>query len=91
MRPLKFVFDDQVVRDGFTDDTYWNGFINVWVTLELHKELNEIMGPMPVDDPETAAQFVPDASGYVPYGGGAVICTEVYQSPEEFLGLKITD
>ena len=34
LRSLRFAFDDGVPFDGLTDDTYWNGFINVRVTPE---------------------------------------------------------
>jgi hypothetical protein len=34
MRPCRWSFDDGPVYDGWTDDTRWNGFLNVWVTPE---------------------------------------------------------
>lgn len=34
LRAVKWSFDDGVIYPGFTDDTYWNGFLNVYVTPE---------------------------------------------------------
>jgi hypothetical protein len=32
LRTVRFAFDDGVPFDGLTDDTYWNGWLNVRVT-----------------------------------------------------------
>ena len=51
MRPVRFNFGGDggqfdTVFDGFTDDTYWNGFLNVWVTPEEYRErIRPIMCP----------------------------------------------
>jgi hypothetical protein len=39
MRPCKFTFDDTPTFDGFTDDTHWNGFLNVCVTAAIHQDI----------------------------------------------------
>lgn len=31
LHPCRFAFDEGPVFDGFTDDTTWNGWANVWV------------------------------------------------------------
>ena len=54
---------------AYTDDTRWNGFLNVWVTQKTHDRFNEIFGEPP--DP-----FVADNRGLIYYGGGAVIVEE---------------
>jgi hypothetical protein len=72
MRPIKFEFEVNIEddpMDGFTDDTYWNGFINVWILPELHEKLNEIYGTLDYE-------FEPNENGLIEYGGGAVICLE---------------
>jgi hypothetical protein len=39
LRPLRWSFDNEVIYDGWTDDTYWNGFINVCVTPETRDRI----------------------------------------------------
>ena len=41
LRPTRFTFcsDDCPVFSGFTDGTYWNGFINVQVTTETIRKI----------------------------------------------------
>jgi hypothetical protein len=39
LKPCRFYFGDDPTYDGFTDGTTWNGFDNVWVTPEVHKQV----------------------------------------------------
>ena len=39
LRPCKWSFDDGPTYDGWTDDTYWNGFLNVCVTPETRDKV----------------------------------------------------
>lgn len=32
MRPVRWTFDGEKIFGGFTDDSRWNGWLNVWVT-----------------------------------------------------------
>lgn len=41
LTPCRFYFGDDPTYDGFTDGTTWNGFENIWVTAEVHKEIVE--------------------------------------------------
>ena len=41
LRPVRFAFDDGVRFDGLTDDTYWNGWLNVRVTPETRVAIVE--------------------------------------------------
>lgn len=44
-RPVKFTFDSEAVFDGVTDDTLWNGFLNVKVTpAELDRIVEHFRG-----------------------------------------------
>jgi hypothetical protein len=49
MRPCRWSFDDGPVYDGWTDDTRWNGFLNIWVTAET---LAKVKADTPDEDPE---------------------------------------
>ena len=89
MRPIKFTFamgEDDEVLDGFTDDTYWNGFINVWVEPEVHEKLNELYG--------VNLEISPNENGLIEYGGGAVICVLYHEyeiDPAEYRGADYGD
>ena len=77
LRPVQFTFvmdEDEEPIDGFTDDTYWNGFLNVQVTPDVHKRLNELYQ----SDFETSEihRIQPNDRGLIDYGGGAVIVME---------------
>jgi len=39
LTPCKFYFGDNPTFDGLTDGTTWNGFDNVWVTPEVHRQI----------------------------------------------------
>ena len=39
LRPVRFAFDDGVPFEGVTDDTYWNGWLNVRVTPETREAI----------------------------------------------------
>ena len=39
MRKVEFCFGDTGPFNGFTDDTHWNGFLNVEVSEEVHKQV----------------------------------------------------
>lgn len=40
MRAVRWCFDvEDVVRDGFTDGTTWNGFDNIWIDAKTFAEL----------------------------------------------------
>lgn len=39
LKPCRFYFGDDPTFEGFTDGTTWNGFDNVWVTPEVHKQI----------------------------------------------------
>jgi hypothetical protein len=39
MRKTRFTFDSERYFDGFTDDTRWNGFLNVEVEPAIHAEV----------------------------------------------------
>jgi hypothetical protein len=66
MRPVRWSFDnDPTVYDGFTDDSHWNGWLNVWVREETHKRVIE------TSDPESGlAEIEPDGKGYYCYADG---------------------
>ncbi len=55
LRPCRFTFDGETVYDGFTNDSYWNGFLNVWVTPETHaKVVADLSDSTPGDADEEA-------------------------------------
>ena len=72
LRPVRWAFDECPTFDGLTDDTTWNGFLNVWVTPAEHAKVIAWMeGDSP--DPEALADMkslTPDARGLIPYANG---------------------
>jgi hypothetical protein len=66
-RPCKWAFDDGVTFDGFTDGTYWNGFINIWITPEVRDVLVKQALEWDDEDPLAAdlAEQQPDANGLI--------------------------
>ena len=68
MRPVKFYFMGDPTYNGFTDDTHWNGFINVWVTPEVHKQ---VVADHPIEDSDNDYwDITPDSDGLISYAGG---------------------
>lgn len=53
-RPVRFCFADDKEFDGFTDDSYWNGFLNVEVNPEVLAEINSYFNSV---EPESVSQF----------------------------------
>lgn len=41
LRPVVWCFEFGKAYDGWTDDTRWNGWLNVWITPELRDEIAE--------------------------------------------------
>ena len=75
MREVKFYFGDGETFDGFTDDSYWNGFINVWVTYEVHQQVIKHFEDMGCDDDETGLRQIEfDQDGLVSYANGFATC-----------------
>ena len=69
LRPCRIKFDDGHEIDALTDDTYWNGFINFYVSEDTHNELNDFYWDN--------LEIEPSANGLIYYGGGAVCAEEV--------------
>lgn len=51
-RRVLFSFGDGQLHRGFTDDSRWNGWLNVWVTPETHAEVLKELGAAGPDDDE---------------------------------------
>jgi hypothetical protein len=47
LRPCRFTIDDIHPHDGFTDGTYWNGFLNVSATPETIELLRAELDALP--------------------------------------------
>jgi hypothetical protein len=54
MRKCLFQFDDSPVFEGFTDNTLWNGFLNVWVSPAVRDQIIAFFDGE--DEEETNAQ-----------------------------------
>lgn len=39
MRKVKWSFDDEIAYEGMTDDSRWNGFLNVWISPEVRAQV----------------------------------------------------
>ena len=69
LRRVRWVFEDSPVFGGYTDDTTWNGWLNVWVTEETHEEvIRWIAGTG--EDYEDFQALGPDLRGLVSYAYG---------------------
>lgn len=67
-RAVRWSFDDENVFDGFTDDSRWNGFLNIWVTPEVHEK---VLDAYKADLGESGLNEVkPDKNGFYCYGWG---------------------
>ena len=74
MRACRFYFADDPTYEGFTDDTYWNGFLNVWVTPEVHAQ---VVTDHPIEDSDNDYWNIePDADGLISYANGFATCEE---------------
>lgn len=73
-RAVRWTFDDDTnAFDGWTDDTYWNGWLNVWVTPETHAQVLAKYPPMCAADVEEEGglhSLEPGNDGLVCYGWG---------------------
>lgn len=79
LRSARFTFDDSPCFEGFTDDSRWNGFLNVWVTSETHTQVREWLGE---DDWHESGfdEIEPDARGLYSYAH-AFATSEVKERP----------
>lgn len=68
-------FNDDLIYDGFTDGTTWNGWDNVWVTPEVHKK---VMAAIVADGGtvEDFAECTTNDDGLVCYGW--MFCTSIF-------------
>jgi hypothetical protein len=75
MRKCKFQFEDSPAFDGVTDDTRWNGFLNVRVTTEVRDEIVRWFRAQ-YSDPDTEQgnldmlAIPPDRDGLIDLGSG---------------------
>ncbi len=71
LRPVRWAFDGTIAWDGLTDDTYWNGFLNVRVTPEIHARVCAFLA---TDDGTFGESYINevkiDADGLYDYGHG---------------------
>lgn len=67
LRPVRWTFDFVQVFDGFTDDTTWNGFLNVWVTPQIHAEVVKTLGEEAWED---FRSMTPGRDGLFSYANG---------------------
>ena len=76
MRKCKWSFDDGRIYEGFTNDTRWNGFLNVWVTPEVRdeivKNLRAELADGDIDQAEDIDDIatLPSEDGLVSFAGG---------------------
>ncbi len=80
MKPVKFYFGGDPVFDGFADGSTWNGFDNIWVTAEVHKQIIEhfnaecltlgYFGDQLTEEMLQFTEIEPDAQGLYSYANG---------------------
>jgi len=74
-RAVRWTFDEETAYEGFTDDSTWNGWLNVWVTPEVHAQVISDLGPNPddlsdPDCPDSLYSLTPSEGGLYCYGWG---------------------
>lgn len=73
-RPVRFYFADDTEYDGFTDDTTWNGFDNIWVTAETFEkvlaEWEKTAGPDDREHLDELKSQAPDEDGHYSFAYG---------------------
>jgi hypothetical protein len=77
LRKVRWGFDDGPDFDGWTDDTTWNGWLNVWVTPETHQKVIAWLRRSEREQPGSAADTItemvamtPDLRGLISYAYG---------------------
>jgi hypothetical protein len=77
LRRVRWGFDSGPTFPGFTDDSTWNGFLNVWVTPQVHArvikmiEMQEKKYPgESIDTIEEMREMAPDLRGLISYANG---------------------
>jgi len=79
MRSVHFTFDDSLVYEGVTDDTRWNGFLNVQVTAAVREVIvadfeaqwrAQGMDAWSCDDYVRGSDTIPVECGMVNLSGG---------------------
>jgi hypothetical protein len=72
LRKVRWGFDDGPDFPGFTDDTTWNGWLNVWVTPDVHKRVMAwlVDGGAETETLEEMAAMRPDLRGLISYANG---------------------
>lgn len=71
LREVAWSFDEGMIFPGYTDDSWWNGYLNIWVDLQTWPYvLRELLAAD--SDPETIAQYhamsAPDGLVSLAYG-----------------------
>lgn len=72
MRPVKFTFSgyEEHVFEGKTDDTYWNGFLNVRVSPEERAKIADLLEKDDLSSADDIRAIKSDRNGLVDLGGG---------------------
>lgn len=77
LRKIRWGFDGGPEFDGYTDDTTWNGFLNVWVSPAVHQRVMASLVNQERELPGSAADTIkemramtPDLRGLISYAYG---------------------
>jgi len=77
LRKVRWGFDFGPDFDGYTDDTTWNGWLNVWVTPAVHKRVMAMLARGEREQPGSATDTIeemremkPDLRGLISYAYG---------------------
>lgn len=85
-RPVRFGFDDSPTWDGWTDDTRWNGFLNVEVEPVVHAQMLEWFQQNAEDgypgEPECIDECMADVLAMTPNGRGRYSYANGYATQE---------
>ena len=77
LRKIRWGFDFGPDFDGYTDDTTWNGWLNVWVTPRVHRQVTAMLWKLEQKEPGSSAdslnemqRMAPDLRGLYSYAYG---------------------
>jgi hypothetical protein len=73
LRKVRWGFDEGPDFPGYTDDTTWNGWLNVWVSPTTHKKVIAWLrsaGRMETEEDQAMADLTPGDDGLISYAYG---------------------
>ena len=88
---VRWAFDDDVIRDGWTDFSTWNGFDNIWLDKKTYMKLyNAAKKDSQYFEPESWPE-APDENGLYSLAGGFTSQIRGFETNDTFVTNPFTD